>query len=82
MNFLDLSGDQYQYYDSNFLMPQPEQSCSTKDTPQSDCSSDETNPKNPKIKRKGISKKYEPIVDNSVVYRYEDNPDEYKKLRK
>ena len=27
-------------------------------------------------------KKHEPIVDNAVIYRYEDNPEEYKRMRK
>lgn len=36
----------------------------------------------PPILRKGIQKYYEPIVDNAVVYKYEDNPSEYKKARK
>lgn len=52
----------------------------------SDCqyvegSSDETNLKKSKEIKKTI-KKYEPIVDNSVLYRYEDNPEEYKRMRK
>jgi hypothetical protein len=33
-------------------------------------------------KTKNIKKKYEPIVDGGKVCRFEDNPSEYKKLRK
>jgi hypothetical protein len=44
-------------------------------------SSDETNLKKSSAVSKTI-KKYEPIVDNSIVYRYEDNPDEYRRMRK
>lgn len=51
-------------------------SCQTQDG-----SSDETNQKKDKKIKKYI-KKYEPIVENQVVYRYEDNPEEYKRLRK
>ena len=35
-----------------------------------------------KTKTKGIKKYYEPINDGGKVYKYEDNPSEYKKLRK
>lgn len=36
----------------------------------------------PPILKRGIHKYYEPIVDNNIIYRYEDNPNEYKKARK
>lgn len=36
----------------------------------------------PPIVRKGIRKYYEPIVDNGMVYNYEDDPSEYRKARK
>jgi regulator of replication initiation timing len=36
----------------------------------------------PPIVRKGIRKYYEPILDNNAVYRYEDDPNEYRKARK
>jgi hypothetical protein len=33
--------------------------------------------------KKGISKKtYEPIIDSNVVYRFEENPNEYMRARK
>lgn len=34
--------------------------------------------------KKKISKKkgYEPFIDNNVIYKYEENPEEYKKARK
>lgn len=35
----------------------------------------------PMLKRR-IHKHYEPLVDNNVVYRYEEDPVEYKKARK
>lgn len=44
-------------------------------------SSDDTKPKSDNRIKKHI-KKHEPIVDNAVIYRYEDNPEEYKKMRK
>jgi hypothetical protein len=50
-----------------------------------DCSSDETNDKKDRISKihnKTINKKYDPIVDSSVIYRYEDNPEEYRRIRK
>ena len=31
--------------------------------------------------KKKIHKYYEPLIDNNVVYRYEDDPVEYKKAR-
>ena len=34
------------------------------------------------IMKKGIRKQYEPIVDNNIVYRYEEDPNEYRKARK
>lgn len=34
------------------------------------------------IIRKGIHKYYEPIRDGNIVFKYEDNPSEYKKARK
>ncbi|CAD8082006.1 unnamed protein product [Paramecium primaurelia] len=45
-------------------------------------SSDDTHQKNVQIKKKNIAKKYEPIYENNIVYRYEDNPEQYKKIRK
>lgn len=45
-------------------------------------SSDDTHNKNVQIKKKNISKKYEPIYENNILYRYEDNPEQYKKIRK
>jgi hypothetical protein len=37
----------------------------------------------PPKSKKGISKKnHEPIIDNNVIYRYEDDPEEYKKAKK
>lgn len=36
----------------------------------------------PQILRKGIQKQYEAIMDNNIEYRYEDDPNEYKKARK
>lgn len=41
-----------------------------------------SNPKSPNLLHKGIQKQHEPIVDNGLVYRYEDDPNEYKKARK
>jgi regulator of replication initiation timing len=38
--------------------------------------------RSPNIMQKGIQKHHEPIVDNGAVYRYEDDPNEYKKARK
>ena len=37
---------------------------------------------NPSIQSKKITKQYEPIFDGKRTYRYEDNPEEYKKARK
>lgn len=34
------------------------------------------------VLKKGIRKQYEPIVDNNIVYRYEDDASEYRKARK
>ncbi|CAD8062815.1 unnamed protein product [Paramecium primaurelia] len=45
-------------------------------------SSDDTHQKNVQIKKKNITKNYEPIYENNIVYRYEDNPEQYKKIRK
>jgi len=42
----------------------------------------EDQPKNSSILKKGIQKHYEPLIDNNVIYSYEDNPVEYKKARK
>jgi hypothetical protein len=36
----------------------------------------------PPIIRKGIHKYYEPIIDCGQTFKYEDNPNEYKKARK
>lgn len=33
-------------------------------------------------KTKNIRKKYEPLLDAGKLYRFEDNPAEYKRLRK
>lgn len=35
-----------------------------------------------KNKTKNIKKKYDPIEENGKVYHYEDDPSEYKKVRK
>jgi len=43
---------------------------------------DEKGSKVPPIVRKGIRKYYEPILDNGMVYNYEDDPNEYRKARK
>lgn len=43
---------------------------------------DEKGSRVPPIVRKGIRKYYEPIVDNGMVYNYEDDPNEYRKARK
>mmetsp|Transcript_11348 Transcript_11348/g.9756 ORF Transcript_11348/g.9756 Transcript_11348/m.9756 type:complete len:213 (+) Transcript_11348:123-761(+) len=48
----------------------------------SDLTSSDKNTRIPPIIRKGIHKYYEPIHDGTKVYRYEDNPSEYKKARK
>lgn len=34
------------------------------------------------VRRKPIQKHYEPIVYNGLVYKYDDDPSEYKKARK
>ena len=34
------------------------------------------------VRRKPIQKHYEPIMYNGLVYKYEDDPSEYKKARK
>jgi hypothetical protein len=36
----------------------------------------------PKMKKKGIRKQYEPIIDNNIVYEFTENPEEYRKARK
>lgn len=36
----------------------------------------------PPITKKGIKKQYEPILDNGILYRYDEDPDEYRKARK
>ena len=36
----------------------------------------------PPIVRKGIRKFYEPILDGGTMYKYEDDPNEYRKARK
>ena len=39
-------------------------------------------PRLPQILKKGIQKPFDPIMDNNLVYKYEDDPNEYKKARK
>ncbi|KAM3146585.1 hypothetical protein pb186bvf_001115 [Paramecium bursaria] len=34
------------------------------------------------VKKKIAKKQYEPIYDNQILYRYEDNPEQYKRIRK
>ena len=36
----------------------------------------------PKVKKTIYKKFYEPIFDNQMIYRYEENPEEYRKARK
>lgn len=63
---------------------------STKDSPEHTPDSDEHSleddkgqlSKVPPIVRKGIRKYYEPILDNNIIYKYEDDPNEYRKARK
>ncbi len=62
---------------------------STKDSPDhnfpdDNSGEDEKNnfSKVPPIIRKGIRKYYEPIIDNNIIYNYEDDPNEYRKARK
>lgn len=38
--------------------------------------------RSPRVRHKTIQKQYEPVVYNGVVYKYEDDPSEYKKARK
>jgi hypothetical protein len=41
-----------------------------------------SNTRSPNIMQKNIQKHHDPIMDNGVFYRYEDDPNEYKKARK
>lgn len=47
-----------------------------------DSSESSESPKSTKSRRPRVQKIYEPIVDNEKVYRYEDDPSEYKRARK
>jgi len=62
--------------------PSPLDMKSIKKSPSMDECDDDYEVESPRLRKIRIQKFYEPIYDNDKVYRYEDDPNEYKRARK